>query len=296
MGTRLLDNYERLQQMPFGAWTAQNNDPAMRGLTSQRRDLTSALRKGIRNARNSGDPEAVVKMQAMGNAQGLDFSGIGRAKDRVGGNFKAAAYFRARSGINEDLTERAAAGVEKVGAMEQTATGTNSDKDTVNPNATAGVGRGNPIKRAMETAPVAENKSATGAGVPNPMKQAEASATGIRDKGFEYVLSDIGVANEKENLLRKNLAGDFGRGAQMRAQRQEASRITEGMASGELSPGDALRQATAIGGNAYSLKKSVDERLTQAAKADPMAAELDAAEGRSPGSTFLERTRKRNRV
>jgi len=116
---RLLDSYDRLQAMPFGEWTRRNSDPGLRQMASQRSTLTSALRKGIRNARNAGDAEAVLKNQGIGNSMGIQTSGIGSYDQRKEGDYKFEQDTRAREAVNRDLTERAAAGVDKVGGMDQ---------------------------------------------------------------------------------------------------------------------------------------------------------------------------------
>jgi hypothetical protein len=129
---RLLDSYDRLQAMPFGEWTRRNSDPGLRQMNSQRSTLTSALRKGIRNARNAGDAEAVLKYQGIGNSMGLQTSGIGSYDQRKEGDYKFEQDIRAREAVNRGLTERAAAGVDKVGGMDQA----DAPRRTVNPNAT----------------------------------------------------------------------------------------------------------------------------------------------------------------
>jgi len=116
---RLLDNYDRLQSMPFGQWTARNSDPGLRQMSSQRRDLTSALRRGIREAKRSGDAGKVLSYQDAGNSMGLETSGIGSFDQRKEGDFKFEQDLRTKTGVNQNLTARALLGVDKVGAAEE---------------------------------------------------------------------------------------------------------------------------------------------------------------------------------
>jgi hypothetical protein len=120
---RLLDSYDRLQSMPFGQWTARNSDPGLRQMTSQRRDLTSALRRGIREARKTGNAEKVLGYQNMGNSMQLQTSGISSFDQRMAGDYKFEQDTRTKMGVNSDLSERALAGVDKIGGMEPGAEG-----------------------------------------------------------------------------------------------------------------------------------------------------------------------------
>jgi hypothetical protein len=88
-------------------------------MTSQRRDLTSALRKGIRMAKRTGDAGTVLKYQEAGNAMVLQTSGIGSYDQRKAGDFAFEQDTRTKDRTNRVLADRALNGVEKVGAMEQ---------------------------------------------------------------------------------------------------------------------------------------------------------------------------------
>jgi hypothetical protein len=116
---RLLDAYDKLQAMPFGQWTANKSDPGLRQMNSQRATITSALRKGIRNARKAGDAAKVIAGINTANAYGVAATGVDNYDSRQAGSQVFADQTRKQSDINADLANRAAAGVDKIGGAPQ---------------------------------------------------------------------------------------------------------------------------------------------------------------------------------
>ena len=115
---RLLDSYDRLQASPFGSLSDSN--PGMRQLKSQRGAITSALRKGISNARKKGDAAGVLANIGVANAYGVQATGIGSAELRVAGDEEYAVNTEKQAAMNEDLANRAADGVNQIGAAAST--------------------------------------------------------------------------------------------------------------------------------------------------------------------------------
>ena len=229
---RLLDSYDRLQASPLGSTSALRNDSGLRQLGSQRRDLTSALRRGIREAKRAGDAERVLKYQQMGDRQGLQTSGIGSAERRMQGDDLAYTQRGKESGMNADLANRAADGVNKIGAAPQVEIGTD--------------------KTGGPTAAASTNPDGS------PTAGASFAARATQEPAPRLSLDDQARADTRE----KTLAGNFGTGAQNRLKREEANRLVNSTldAIDKETPYDTmgtLEKVKALGGTEASFNAAI---------------------------------------
>jgi len=109
---RLLDEYDNIQRRPVGSISARNSDAGLRNMRSQRAVLTSALRKGIRNARKAGDAAGVLSNLNVANAYGVQATGIGNYDNRQAADRAYESQIRQETSDNERVarTARAAEG------------------------------------------------------------------------------------------------------------------------------------------------------------------------------------------
>jgi hypothetical protein len=257
---RLLDAYDRLQASPLGSTSALRNDSGLRQLGSQRRDLTSALRRGIREAKREGNAERVLKYQQMGDSQGLQTSGIGSAERRMQGDDLAYTQRGKESSMNADLANRAADGVNKIGAAPQVEIGTDKTGGptaTTDPNATAG---------------------------------AKFAATATAEPAPRLSFAD----QDKAAVRRSTLDSSFGTGARDKMRREEASSITDQVAGGEIDLAEGTRQAVNVGGNAYTLTDAVNRKQQSVLAAEIRSGvaagketDIDVSDGWSKRATEL---------
>lgn len=270
---RLLDNYDRLQAQPVGSISARNSDPGLRQMNSQRSALTSALRRGIREAKRKGDFERVAKGIGMGNAYGVETTGIGSYEARMAGGEAFADKIRKESDMNAELANRAANGVTKIGAAPQQEI---PERDTVNPEATPLKGSGTPVKNPGGPTLVgkidpgfAAEGTVSARDVGSPASPAGGNVVAAGDKYAATVTQGPAPKPSLDDQARadtraKTLGGAFGTGAQNKARREEADLLTDSVVSGETDFPTAVRKAVKLGGNAYSLADAV--RRTRAGK------------------------------
>jgi hypothetical protein len=256
---RLLDGYDRLQASPLGSTSPLRVNPGIASMNSQRSAMTSALRRGIREAKRKGDFETVAKGIGMSNAYGVQTTGISNYDERMAGGETFANRVSKEADMNAKLANRAAAGVDKIGNMPQ--------QDTTNPNSTAGAGRGTPIKRAgsvVEAGPAVEAGPNAPASSVDDMPGAKFANLATTEPTPKPTMSMNDTA--RADLRAKNLDGAFGKSAQNKARREEAAVITDDVISGKATLEEATSRAVAIGGNAYSLVAAVKKKDATTAK------------------------------
>ena len=245
---RLLDSYDRLQASPLGSTSALRNDSGLRQLGSQRRDLTSALRRGIREAKREGNAERVLKYQQMGDRQGLQTSGIGSAERRMQGDDLAYTQRGKESGMNADLANRAADGVNKIGAAPQVEIGTD--------------------KTGGPTAAASTNLDGS------PRAGASFAARATQEPAPRLSFDE----QEKASVRRSTLDGSFGTGARDKMRREDAASMIDSAIDYEIGTGangeveakpilnedkvkGALSRVAGIGGTEKSFRDAIQRQM-----------------------------------
>jgi len=268
---RLLDGYDRLQASPLGSTSPLRVNPGIASMNSQRSAMTSALRRGIREAKRKGDFQTVAKGIEMSNAYGVQTTGISNYDERMAGGETFANMAGKKADMNAKLANRAAEGVDKIGNMPQ--------QDTANPNSTAGAGNGTPIKKAGPA--VVDN---------SPGANPNAPASSVDDMpGAKF--ANLATAEpppkptmsmEEQNtaaVRSRTLDGSFGTGARDKMRREEADSLLDSVVDYEIGTdsgtGDtiakpvvdekkiqgSLAKVTALGGTEKSFRAAIERRL-----------------------------------
>ena len=239
INTPLLDRYDRMQSMPFGAFSAM--EAGARKLGSQRAVMASALRKGIRNARKAGDFKTVAEGLGMSNAYGVTSTGIGSYDDRIAGDQTAYTDMQAKGAMNERIANQAAAGVDKIFGMPNAASP--SQKPSVDP--------GFELKPKSNFDPGFEAKSGDNI---DPGFTPQGGVAGLTDAGSRFV--------ELTKRHQLSLDGAFGKDAQIKAKRKEAEAMVDSATEYEIGQDESGKYAAKAVVNEKKLK-SLADRITQ---------------------------------